>query len=79
MSDDRIIELESGDGQVCRCRLVEILPLDGNEYALLIELETSNPVVMQLITNGDQTTFRTIKNLEQFERVAGYFEAMFGE
>jgi Protein of unknown function (DUF1292) len=79
MSDDRIIELESGDGQVCRCRLVDILPVDGNEYAFLIKLETSDPVVMQVITRGDQTSFRTIENVKQFERVAAYFQAMFGE
>ena len=79
MRDDQVIDLESGDGQAFRCRIIDILPLDGNEYALLVNLENSDPVVMQVITNGEQSTFRVIESQKQFERVADYFNrAMLG-
>ena len=80
--DEDFLELLDGpDDVVSRFvgfEVLEILPLDGNEYALVSDVETSNQAVLKLIANGDRATFRTIEIDEEFERVAAYFKAMLG-
>jgi len=79
MNHEQIINLQSDDGRAYRCRLLVVFPFEEKEYALLQNLETPGTVIMQLIEQGDQATFRTIESDEQFARVTAHCKEVLRE
>ncbi len=87
--DEQTITLESEDGKSYACRILGVFEFDRKEYALLLNLgDVENPeepaeenkdsstVIMQLIEEDNQATFRTIESDEEFERVVAYVKEL---
>jgi hypothetical protein len=71
-ADDQVINLEDGNGGSYRCRPLVLFRFEEKEYSLLLNLEKSETIIMQLIVQGDQEIFRTIESDEQFRRVSAH-------
>lgn len=81
----QIIETIDEEGKTVELELLDIVDVEGVEYAILREtnqddnnndeLETE-AVLMRLIRNGDEFTFETIENDEEFNIVAEYISSL---
>ncbi len=84
----QIIETVDEDGKTVELELLDIIDVEGVEYAILrevedgddddIELETE-AVLMRLIRDGEEFIFETIDNDEEFNIVAEYIESLENE
>lgn len=72
VTNDDMIELNGDDGSVIRCRLLDLVSLAGKEYGVLLTLEDETLVVMRHEQKGEKSTFRTIENDAEFERVVAF-------
>jgi uncharacterized protein YrzB (UPF0473 family) len=81
----QIIETVDEDGKTVELELLDIIDVEGVEYAILreveegddddIELETE-AVLMRLVRDGEEFIFETIDNDEEFNIVAEYIESL---
>jgi hypothetical protein len=74
MSEEQneVITLEGEDGSSYRCTLLDMFEFEENAYALLLNIDNNNLVVMRLIERDDQTVLQTIESDEEYERVVTY-------
>ncbi len=74
MSEEQnaVITLEGEDGSSYRCTLLDMFEFEENTYALLLNMDNNNLVVMRLIERDDQTVLQTIESDEEYERVVAY-------
>ena len=81
----QIIETIDEDGQTVELELLDVVDVEGVEYAILREVEAgddeedeleSEAVLMRLIRNGEEFTFETIESDEEFNIVAEYIGSL---
>ena len=83
----QIIETIDEDGNTIELELLDIVDVDGVEYAVLTEVDEdeSNPdeegemaeaVLMRLVRNGEDFLFETIDNDEEFQIVSEYIQSL---
>ena len=81
----QIIETIDEDGKTVELELLDIVDVEGVEYAILREVEEgdededeleSEAVLMRLIRNGDEFTFEVIEDDEEFNIVADYIASL---
>ena len=78
--EEQIIETFDEDGNKVTFELLDIVTVDDIEYALLLpkeaetEDEESEVLVMRLKKDGEEYTFETIEDDEEFDKVAKYIE-----
>ncbi len=78
--EEQIIETFDEDGNKVTFELLDIVTVDDIEYALLLpkeaetEDEESEVLVMRLKKDGEEYTFETIEDDEEFDKVAQYIE-----
>ena len=78
--EEQFIETFDEDGNKVTFELLDIVTVDDIEYALLLpkntetEDEESEVLVMRLKKDGEEYTFETIENDEEFDKVAQYIE-----
>lgn len=89
--ENDIIEIIDDDGTAIKCRLLDIVEVEGKQYAVLSELpegqtdenvdEEQELVLMRMIENedNDEVYFETIDNDEEFEKVQSYLESIIEE
>ena len=72
MSEEQntVITLEGEDGSSYRCTLLDIFEFEENAYALLLNMDDNNLVIMRLIERDNQTVLQTIESDEEYERVS---------
>ncbi len=77
----QIIETIDEDGKSVELELLDIVDVEGVEYAILREVEEGDDnedeleteaVLMRLVRNGEEFTFETIEDDEEFNIVAEY-------
>ena len=80
-----IIETVDEEGNPISFQLFDVIEYEGKEYALLLpvddEYEDSDEaemVLMRLTTDGDEYSFETIDDEDEFAAVAEYIES-FGD
>lgn len=82
MSEEKqLIETVDENGNVIEFELFDIIEVDGQEYALLLdpeetEKEDAEVVLMKLSKDGEDYIFESIDNDEEFNKVAEYVETM---
>ncbi len=76
MEENKIIETIDEEGNPVRFELYNIVEFEGKDYALLLPLgeEEQELVLMQIIIDGEEYSFETIEDDEEFERVSEYIE-----
>ena len=78
--EEQFIETFDEDGNKVTFELLDIVTVDDIEYALLLpkdaetEDEESEVLVMRLKKDGEEYTFETIEDDEEFDKVAKYIE-----
>jgi len=77
--NERIIETLDEEGNPVRFELYNMLEFEGKQYAMLLPLgedETEELVLMEVIADGENYSFATIEDDEEFERVSDYIESL---
>lgn len=81
----QIIETIDEEGKTVSLELLDIVEVEGVEYAILREVEEgddeedeleSEAVLMRLIRNGEEFTFEAIEDDEEFNIVADYIASL---
>ena len=78
--EEQFIETFDEDGNKVTFELLDIVTVDDIEYALLLPKdaetkdEESEVLVMRLKKDGEEYTFETIEDDEEFDKVAQYIE-----
>lgn len=84
VNEDNIIETIDEDGEVIRFELFDVIEFEEKEYALLLPVgvevdedsDESEMVLMRLVKDGEDYSFETIDDEEEFERVSDYLESI---
>lgn len=77
MPSDKVIELTGTDGSVTRCKLLDLVSFGGNEYGVLLTADDEEKlVVMRYETSDKESTFRTIEDDDEFERVTRFIQEL---
>ena len=82
VNEDNIIETIDEDGEVIKFELFDVIEFEEKEYALLLPVDVevdedsdeSEMVLMRLVKDGEDYSFETIDDEEEFERVSDYLE-----
>ena len=75
--EDKLIETYDEAGNKVSFELVDIVTVDDIEYALLLPEDSSEEdeiIVMRLRKDGDEYSFESIEDDDEFDRVAQYIE-----
>ncbi len=87
---DDIIEITDEDGEKFEVELIDMVTVDDIEYAVLLPLEEHNCthedcecegeyVLMRVKRDGEEYSFETIEDNDEFERVAAYIDELADE
>lgn len=84
VNEDNIIETIDEDGEVIKFELFDVIEFEEKEYALLLPVGVevdedsveSEMVLMRLVKDGEDYSFETIDDEEEFERVSDYLESI---
>lgn len=84
VNEDNIIETIDEDGEVIKFELFDVIEFEEREYALLLPVDAeidedddeSEMVLMRLIKEGEDYSFETIDDEDEFERVSDYLESI---
>lgn len=84
VNEDNIIETIDEDGEVVKFELFDVIEFEEKEYALLLPVgvevdedsDESEMVLMRLVKDGEDYSFETIDDEEEFERVSDYLESI---
>lgn len=84
VNEDNIIETIDEDGEVIKFELFDVIEYEEKEYALLLPVgvevdedsDESEMVLMRLVKDGEDYSFETIDDEEEFERVSDYLESI---
>ena len=84
VNEDNIIETIDEDGEVIKFELFDVIEFEEKEYALLLPVgvevdedsDESEMVLMRLVKDGEDYSFETIDDEEEFERVSDYPESI---
>ncbi|OGH96972.1 MAG: hypothetical protein A2104_04495 [Candidatus Melainabacteria bacterium GWF2_32_7] len=83
--EPRIIKTQDENGEIHNFELIDVLSLDGQDYGLLIYLDSKEEeageeaeeevIIMKLHKQDDAYTFETIEDDEEFNKVVSYLES----
>lgn len=81
IEENNIIETVDENGEIIRFQLFDIIEFEEKEYALLLpeddeESDETEMVLMLLTKDGDDYSFETIDDEDEFERVSEYIESL---
>mgnify|MGYP002658821577 FL=1 len=84
VNEYNIIETIDEDGEVIKFELFDVIEFEEKEYALLLPVgvevdedsDESEMVLMRLVKDGEDYSFETIDDEEEFERVSDYLESI---
>lgn len=84
VNEDNIIETIDEDGEVIKFELFDVIEFEEKEFALLLPVgvevdedsDESEMVLMRLVKDGEDYSFETIDDEEEFERVSDYLESI---
>ena len=84
VNEDNIIETIDEDGEVIKFELFDVIEFEEKEYALLLPVgvevdedsDESEMVLMRLVKDGEDYSFETIDDDEEFEIVSDYLESI---
>lgn len=79
--NENIIETVDEEGNVIKFELFDVIEYEDHEYALLIpedEMESEDPefVLMKVVVDGDEYSFETIDDEDEFDAVSEYIESL---
>ena len=79
MEENKIIETIDEEGNPVKFELYNIIEFEDKDYALLRPLgseDTEELVLMEIVADGEEYSFETIEDDDEFERVSEYIESL---
>lgn len=79
-----LVELSDEEGNVTKCEIYDIVEFEEKTYALLLPLEDENEedpelIVLKYVEEGDEASFVSIEDEDEFNRVCDYIESLADE
>ena len=79
-----LVELSDEEGNVTSCEIYDIVEFEGKTYALLLPAEDSDEeepelIVLEYVEEGEEGTFVSIEDEDEFNRVCDYIESLADE
>jgi len=79
-----LVELSDEDGNITKCEIYDIVEFEEKTYALLLPLEDENEedpelIVLEYVEEGDEASFVSIEDEDEFNRVCDYIESLADE
>jgi uncharacterized protein YrzB (UPF0473 family) len=86
MADEEmnLVELSDEEGNVTSCEIYDIVEFEGKTYAMLLPVEEENEeepelIVLEYIEEGEEGSFVSIEDEDEFNRVCDYIESLADE
>ena len=86
MADEEmnLVELADEEGNVTSCEIYDIVEFEEKTYALLLPVEEESEeepelIVLEYIEEGEEGTFVSIEDEDEFNRVCDYIESLADE
>ena len=83
MADEEmnLVELSDEEGNVTSCEVYDIVEFEGKTYALLLPVseeseEDPELIVLEYVEEGDECSFVSIEDEDEFNRVCDYIESL---
>ena len=83
MADEEmnLVELSDEEGNVTSCEIYDIVEFEGKTYAMLLPVEEENEeepelIVLEYVEEGEEGTFVSIEDEDEFNRVCDYIESL---
>ena len=79
-----LVELSDENGNVTSCEIYDIVEFEDKTYALLLPVgdeseEDPELIVLEYIEEGEEGTFVSIEDEDEFNRVCDYIESLADE
>lgn len=86
MADEElnVVELVSEDGTTINCEVFDLVEFEDKTYAILVPTEAdsedeSEYILLEYVEEGDECTFVSIEDEDEFNRVWDYIESLADE
>ncbi len=86
MADEEmnLVELSDEEGNVTSCEIYDIVEFEGKTYAMLLPVEEENEeepelIVLEYVEEGEEGSFVSIEDEDEFNRVCDYIESLADE
>ena len=79
-----LVELSDEEGNVTSCEIYDIVEFEGKTYAMLLPVEEENEeepelIVLEYVEDGEEGSFVSIEDEDEFNRVCDYIESLADE
>ena len=80
--EEQMIETVHEEGNIINFQLIDIIEMDGREYALLLPQENEDSdeekevVLMRLTKEGEDYNFEMIEDDDEFNKVVDYIDTL---
>lgn len=79
-----LVELSDEEGNITKCEVYDIVEFEGKTYAMLMPLEEESEeepelIVLEYVEEGEECTFVSIEDEDEFNRVCDYIESLMDE
>ena len=79
-----LVELTDEEGNVTNCEVYDIVEFEGKTYAMLLPVEEESEdepelIVLEYVEEGDECSFVSIDDEDEFNRVCDYIESLADE
>lgn len=79
-----IVELSDEEGNITKCEVYDIVDFEGKTYAMLMPVEEESEeepelIVLEYIEEGDECSFASIEDEDEFNKVCDYIESLMDE
>lgn len=79
-----LVELSDEEGNITKCEIYDIVDFEGKTYAMLLPVADSDDedpeiIVLEYKEEGDEGTFASIEDEDEFNRVCDYIESLADE
>ena len=81
--EQNLVELCDEEGNVTKCEVYDIVEFEGKTYAMLLPVEENEEdpevIVLEYIEEGEEGSFVSIEDEDEFNRVCDYIESLADE
>ena len=78
--EKNLVELSDEEGNITNCEVYDIVEFEGKTYAMLLPIEETEDdpelIVLEYVEEGDEATFVSIEDEDEFNRVCDYIESL---
>lgn len=79
-----LVELSDEEGNITKCEVYDIVEFEGKTYAMLMPVEEESEeepelIVLEYVEEGEECTFVSIEDEDEFNRVCDYIESLMDE